>query len=91
MVPLLVLEVAVPDEEDVGIYCTFNPRLAGEDVGRRLKALLRVFAHASKAEPTGSTERRDRVSVDDRTSLAGVGEPGRSAAMRPEGENRNHR
>jgi hypothetical protein len=49
-------EVSLPDEEDLGICCTFNPRLPGEDLGRRLTALLRVFAHASKAEPSGLSQ-----------------------------------
>lgn len=54
-------EVSLPDEEDLGICCTFNPRLPAEDLGRRLTALLRVFAHASKAEPDGPANRSQPI------------------------------
>ena len=49
-------EVSLPDEDNIGVCCSFNPRLLAEDIGSRLAALLRVYAVASKAEQSGLSQ-----------------------------------
>jgi hypothetical protein len=45
-----VARAEVSLDEDSGVFCTFNPRLSGETIGSKLRALLRTFACASQAE-----------------------------------------
>jgi hypothetical protein len=45
-----VARAEVSFDDDYGVFCTFNPRLPGETIGSKLRALLRTFARASQAE-----------------------------------------
>jgi hypothetical protein len=49
-------EASLPGQDDLGVCCTFNPRLPAEEIGRRLTALLRVYAVAAKAVPMDDPE-----------------------------------
>jgi hypothetical protein len=46
-------EMSLPDQDDIGICCTFNPRLPTEDIGSKFAALLRIYSVAAGAEQKG--------------------------------------